>query len=57
MKPVIPAVKAVIIQGNSFLGLKKSGMEQEVYDLPGGKWNTVKRKGSVLYAKCLKKQG
>lgn len=25
MKPVIPAVKAVIIQGNSFLGLKKNG--------------------------------
>ncbi|WP_167629810.1 NUDIX domain-containing protein [Listeria valentina] len=37
MKPVIPAVKAVIIQGNSFLGLQKAEIAQEVYDLPGGK--------------------
>ncbi|MEN2666615.1 NUDIX domain-containing protein [Listeria aquatica] len=57
MKPVIPAVKAVIIQGNSFLGLKKTGMEQEVYDLPGGKMEYGETQRECLIREVFEETG
>lgn len=49
MKPVIPAVKAVIIKNNHFLALRKKEMTAEVYELPGGKMNFGETHGEALF--------
>lgn len=49
MKPVIPAVKAVIVHDGMFLALKRTEQTDEVYDLPGGKMNYGETHGECLF--------
>ncbi len=48
MKPVFPAVKAVIIKDGHFLALKRAEQVEDVYDLPGGRMNY-----GETHAECL----
>lgn len=49
MKPVIPAVKAVIVKDGKILVLRKQGMTEEIYELPGGKMNFGETHGEALF--------
>lgn len=56
MKPIYPAVKAVIVKDGKFLALKKKGVEGEVFELPGGRMNYGETHGEALLEKFMKKQ-
>ncbi|MBC2008010.1 NUDIX domain-containing protein [Listeria welshimeri] len=49
MKPIYPAVKAVIVKDGQFLALKKIGVEGEVFELPGGRMNYGETHGEALF--------
>lgn len=49
MKPIYPAVKAVIVKDGKFLTLKKKGVEGEVFELPGGRMNYGETHGEALF--------
>ncbi|CAC96893.1 NUDIX hydrolase [Listeria innocua] len=49
MKPIYPAVKAVIVKDGKFLALKKRGVEGEVFELPGGRMNYGETHGEALF--------
>ncbi|EGQ0021613.1 NUDIX domain-containing protein [Listeria monocytogenes] len=49
MKPIYPAVKAVIVKDGKFLALKKKGVEGEVFELPGGRMNYGETHGEALF--------
>ncbi|WP_099221337.1 NUDIX hydrolase [Listeria costaricensis] len=57
MKPVIPAVKAVIVKGDTFLALKKKGQAGDVYELPGGKMNFGETHGECLFREVYEETG
>ncbi|EUJ29509.1 NUDIX domain-containing protein [Listeria sp. FSL L7-1582] len=57
MKPIFPAVKAVIIHNGQFLVLKKAGVEGDVWELPGGRMNFGETKGEALFREVQEETG